>query len=160
MRPRRVPKVERRGEAVILFSVGTNVLAVAASAVEEIREPYGLKAFRSNMGSSKVNYTLERNGKKYFVVDSNFYLRLLPSKVSRVLVLRDIPVAITADSIDRMTEIPAVWAVPSIFQGEERRWYRGLAVINGNVVPVIEPKAILSADELVRLASKPVGARA
>jgi chemotaxis protein histidine kinase CheA len=81
---------------------------------------------------------------------------MLPSKVARLLVLRNHPVAVTADSIDRMTDISVVQPLPTAFRGLERTWYRGLAVLDGSVVPVVNPAAFLSATEAAELRVKGV----
>jgi len=49
-----------------------------------------------------------------------------------------------------MTEISALYALPHAFTGQERQWYRGLAVLAGTdgqpeVVPVVNPDAFATA---------------
>jgi hypothetical protein len=46
-----------------------------------------------------------------------------------------------------MVDIFALHAIPRAFTGEERIWYRGLTVIAGEVVPVVNPAAFLSKGE-------------
>ncbi|MFZ3382104.1 MAG: hypothetical protein WA193_20895, partial [Candidatus Acidiferrales bacterium] len=46
-----------------------------------------------------------------------------------------------------------VYALPQGFQGEERRWYRGLAYLEDRVIPVINPAGFLTAEEFGRLDS-------
>lgn len=145
---------------MILLGIGPHTFAIPASAVDEIREHLDLKAFRPPNTTAKVRHTMVKNGRTYFVVDSSFYLRLLPSKASRILVLRDGPVAFTADRIDRMFEVQNVWGLPLAFQGEERRWYRGIAVVDGNVVPVLDPESFVSTEELAQLNGAANGASA
>lgn len=101
--------------------------------------------------AAKVKHTFRKHGLDYFVVDSNYHYRLLPSKAGRLLVLRDLPVAITADSIDRMTEIGPTVSLPKAFRGEERQWYKGLTVVDDNVVPVVNAESFLSPAELEHL---------
>jgi len=146
-------KVTSRGEPVILFGVGSNTLAVAASAVDEIRSTDGLTAIATGAlaRSAKVKYTLERNGQRFFVVDSNLHFHVLPTKPARVMVFRKSEVALLVDRIDRITEISVVHSLPLAFTGEERDWYRGLALIDGDVVPVVDPASFLSSDELQTL---------
>ena len=63
----------RRSEAVILFSVASQRLAIAAQAVEEIRNTDGLRPLQHGitLGKvSKVKQVLERDDKFYFVVDA------------------------------------------------------------------------------------------
>lgn len=138
-----------RGEPVILFSVGSRALAIAASAVEEIRNTAGLQPLVSGLAghAAKVKFALERDGKTYFVVDANIHLHLFPSQQTRVLVLRNSRCALLVDAIDRMTEIATLYALPRAFEGEERKWFRGLALLGEEVLPVVNP-AVLSAAEV------------
>jgi hypothetical protein len=137
-------------EQVILFAVGGTRFAISAQAVEEIRNLDGLRPISAgqwHMRLDKVRFTLERQGKNYFAVDANLHLRMLPSRHSRVLVLRRLQAAVLVDSIDRMADIEIVFPLPRGFCGEERQWYRGLAVIGGDVVPVVNPDSFLSKAE-------------
>jgi chemotaxis protein histidine kinase CheA len=144
---RPLPKAQ---EGVILFTVAGFKFAIAASVVKEIRGIEGLNAF--TLGGiaaqvEKLKYTLERGGGTYFVVDANRHFRLPASSPGRLLVLRNSPAAVLVDSTDRMTDISALHALPRAFQNVERIWYRGLAVLNGEVVPVVNPNAFLSQEE-------------
>jgi len=144
----------RRSEAVILFAVASARFAIAAQAVEEIRNLEGLRPFGSGFArGSKVRCLFERGERVYFVVDANLHLRMLSSHATRLLLLRDSAVALSVDSIDRMAEITALNPLPRAFQGEERNWYRGLALIGDDVVPVLEPAALLGKSELATLQS-------
>src|SRR5437660_11983773 len=147
-----LPKGAR--EDVILFTVGGFRLAIAASAVSEIRGLEDLRHFSPGaayLRTVKVEFTLERNGAIYFVVDAARHFRLPPAKPSRLLVLRQTAVAIQVDSTDRMMEISVLHALPQAFTGDERNWYRGLAVMNGDVVPVVNQNAFLSKAEMAVL---------
>jgi chemotaxis signal transduction protein len=137
-------------EGVILFSVAGFKFAIAAGAVKEIRGMEGLHAFTLGGISARVGklkHTLERDGATYFVVDANMHFHLPPSSPARVLVLRNSLTGVLVDSTDRMTDISALHALPRAFTGEERAWYRGLAVVGGEVVPVVNPSAFLSKAE-------------
>lgn len=144
----------RRGEPVILFNVGPVTFAIAADAVDEIRNLDGLAGMNCgylHTRLSKFKYTLERGPRTYFVVDANLHFHMLPSRATRLLVLRGSPAAVLVDSIDRMTEIATLHALPRAFQGEERQWYRGFAVLQDRVVPVVKPEAFLSKAEFTVL---------
>jgi chemotaxis signal transduction protein len=52
------------------------------------------------------------------------------------------------DATDRIMQISALHALPRAFTHEERGWYRGLAVVNGAVVPVVNHHAFLNKAEL------------
>jgi chemotaxis signal transduction protein len=72
---------------------------------------------------------------------------------TRVMVLRHAPAAVLVDSTDRITEISMLHALPLAFHHEERTWYRGLAVLNDEAVPVINPSAFLTKNEIASLRS-------
>lgn len=133
-----------------MFRVSGFNFAIAAGAVKEIRSLEGLNAF--TLGGiparvEKLKYTLERGGTTYFVVDAARHFDLKASMPERVLILRNSTAAVLVDSTDRMMEISALHALPRAFTHEEREWYRGLAVIDGEVVPVVNPGAFLNEEE-------------
>ena len=141
----------RTGEPAILFSVGGTKFAIAASAVEEIRDLAGLQ--KLGLGATqqkfvKVKQTLERQGQRYFVVDACEHFHLAMAWPSRLLVLRHARAAVAVDAIDSMLELNALQALPRAFSGEERNWYRGLALVKGRVIPVVRPEAFLSRAEV------------
>ena len=145
------PEVKAAREDVIVFAVGGYKLAIAAGAVREIRGMDDLHPFKLGGISAqiaKLKYTLERNGTTYFVIDAAQHFRLSASNASRVMVLRNMPTGVLVDSTDRIMEISALHAVPPAFTHEERNWYRGLAVVNGLVVPVVNHNAFLNRAEL------------
>jgi chemotaxis signal transduction protein len=157
MRQHRQQKRQGAREAVILFTVGGFKFAIAASAVREVRGLEGLEP-RASAGAApvripKVGFTLERNGSTYFVVDAATHFHLPPSKPVRVLVLRNEPVGLLLDSTDRIMEISTLHELPLAFTGDERSWYRGLAIMNGDVVPVVNHNAFLSESEQAVLKS-------
>jgi len=140
-------------EDVILFTVGGFRFAIAAYAVGEIRGTEGLRPYTAVPGSNrigKVEFILERNGETYFVVDSAKHFSLIRSaalSAARVLILRKTCAAVLVDSTDRMTEITVLLALPQAFTGDERNWYRGLTILNDDVVPVVNQDAFLSKAE-------------
>jgi chemotaxis signal transduction protein len=147
---RKARPVVKRGEAMILFTVACYTFAIAASAVDEIR---GIDSMQwiTTPKVAKVRHTLVREGKTLFVIDANLHFRMLPSHATRVIVLRGAPLAVAVDQTHRMTEITALYALPQAFKGEERHWYRGLALIGEDVVPVVNPAAFITPGELERL---------
>jgi len=131
------------------------MFAISATAVDEIRAMDGLQQIGAtgNSAIQKVRYRLVRDGRPYYVVDANLYFHMLPSHSTRVLVLRDTKVAVLVSHIDRMMEVGNVLSLPHAFCGEERSWFRGLAVLNVGsqdpvVVPVVKPESFLKAAEL------------
>ena len=146
----------RAQETVILFSAGGVHFAIAAPAVEEIRETAGLKSFISYAFQdrfAKVKHTLDRQGKTIFVVDACTHFRIEEKRPARVMVLRHALAALAVESIDGMKEIYAIHKLPLAFTGEERNWYRGLTLVEGRVVPVVRPEAFLSKAETALLAA-------
>jgi chemotaxis signal transduction protein len=145
------PRPQAAREDVIVFVVGGYKLAIAACAVKEIRGMDDLHPFKLGGISTpiaKLKYTLDRNGATYFVIDAAEHFRLPASNTSRVMVLRNVPTGVLVDSTDRIMEILALHALPPAFTHEERGWYRGLAVVNGLVVPVVNHNAFLNRPEL------------
>jgi chemotaxis signal transduction protein len=155
--PERRRERGRRGEAVILFSVAGQRFAIAARAVDEIRAAEGLQALSASgfwAKAAKVRHFVQRERKTYYVVDANMHFRMLPSPQQRLLMLHDAPLAIAVEAIDRMAEINMLYALPRAFTGEERQWYRGLIVLHGEVVPVVNPAAFVSRGELAMLQAR------
>ena len=151
MKPGRDKKTRdtRRSEPVILFTVGATRFAIAANAVDEIRNTEGLRGGPAvrHPKLTKFKHLLDRENKTYFVVDANLHYHMLPSKHARVLVLRDSLVAVLVDNIERMAEINLLHPLPHSFTGDERLWYRGLAVVDDQVVPVIHPASFMTKAE-------------
>ena len=153
----------RAQETVILFSAGGAHFAISARAVEEIRETAGLKGFVSYAFQdrfAKVKHTLDRQGKTIFVVDACTHFCIDEKQPARVMVLRHAPAAVAVESIDGMKEIYAIHKLPVAFTGEERNWYRGLTLIEGRLVPVVRPEALLSKAETALLAAASPAGRA
>jgi chemotaxis signal transduction protein len=143
----------KRGEAMILFAVAHYTFAISAAAVDEIRDAVAMKPFAPSprFRVPTVLHTLTRDSRTAFVVNANMHLRLLPSPITRVLLLRNAPIGLAVGETHRMTEISLLYALPRAFTGEERSWYRGLALIDDNVVPVINPAVLLDNAQLERL---------
>lgn len=143
-------------EDVILFHVQGVRLAIAANAVDEIRNLDGLTALKTfGPKLAKVRFTLVREKKdrekQYFVVDAAAHFKLPAAKGTRVLVLRDSSVAILVEGIDRMSQVATVHPLPKAFHGDECSWYRGLAVSEETIIPVVEPESFLSRGEVAVL---------
>jgi len=134
---------------MILFSVCGYSFAIAATAIDEIREVTGLQEFSSRL--AKVNHILERQGRHYFVVDAATHFRMMADASTRLMILRNSPVAVIVDAIDRMQEIQSIHALPEGFHGEERIWYRGLTLLKGKVVPVVRSDVFLTKAEVTLL---------
>jgi chemotaxis signal transduction protein len=147
---RRKPRPAPHGEMMILFKVSSHTLAIAAQAVEEIRnhietQPLGLA------GGGKVRHVFKREGKTYYIVDAGAHLRVGASRPTRLMLLREATVGLSVDSIAGMAEVRTVQKLPRAFQGAECTWYRGLAIVGPQVVPVINPQTLLTEVELAEL---------
>jgi chemotaxis signal transduction protein len=144
----------RRPEQVILFLVSGQTFAIAADAVKEIRSTDSLAGAAKELENSeipKVRHAIERGHRLCYVVNGCVHFHLPVSRPSLALLLRQFRVAFLVDSVDRIAEIPAVYALPLAFSGEERSWYRGLAYIEDHVVPVVQPGGFLTRDEFEQL---------
>ena len=151
--PRHKKKVQRAsGYPVILFTIGDNLFAIGAAAVNEIQSLEGMQAIGEHPRQfGKVRHTIIREGRRYWVVDGNIHFGMMPTHSTRVLLLDANPVALKVDGIVRMTEVPRVLPLPQAFQGDERNWYVGLALVDEIVVPVVSPEAFLSHYDLMAL---------
>ncbi len=144
----------RRRETVILFFVARQMFAIAADSVQEIRSTDSLSGAANEMEQSavpKVRHTIERNRRTYFVVNAGTHFNLPATRPSLVLILRELRVAVLVDRIERMAEIPALYALPRAFGGPECRWYRGLAYVDDVVIPVVRPAGFLTLEEFQQL---------
>ena len=63
------------------------------------------------------------------------------------------PTAASAAAIamEKMTTMTRLQALPQAFCHEEREWYRGLTVLDQNVIPVVNPQGFLTEHELLQL---------
>lgn len=144
--------IEPQGTPAILFSVGKFVLALAASAVAEIQVPAQVESPEKRCGT--VTGTLMRDGRRYWVVDSHLHFQTARSRGKRLLLFAEMPVALKVDSILRMTTLSKILPLPQAFHGDERKWYVGLAVLEEQVVPVVNPACLLAPETLVELQSQ------
>jgi chemotaxis signal transduction protein len=141
-------------EQVILFSISNQTFAIAAESVQEIRSTDSLAGAATEIeypGVAKVRHVVERARRTYYVVNGCAHFGLAVSRPMLALILRDFRVAVLVDAIERMAEIPAVYALPRAFAGQERIWYRGLAYLDDHVIPVIHPGGFLNRAELETL---------
>lgn len=150
----------RRAEQVILFSVANRTFAIAAEAVKEIRSTDSLAGAAiefENAPVSKVRHIIERAHRIYYVVNGCSHFHLPVTRPNLALIFRQFRVALLVDAIERMAEIPAVYALPLAFAGEERHWYRGLAYLEDTIIPAVHPGGFLTReqfDQLDRLAPR------
>ena len=148
-------------EDVIVFVIGGTRFLISARAVDEIRNLEGLEPYHpasfAQAKMSKVKHTLVRAnkdpGKVYFVVEAASHFQMRHSKPGRVLVMRDRDSAVLVDGIERMAQISGVQDLPRAFKGDERKWYRGVATIGEQVLPVVDPNTFLTKGEAAVLSA-------
>jgi len=152
-----------RSEQVIVFSVASQRFEIALESVQEIRSADSLAGAATELGQAilkKVRHKLERNGRTYYVVNAGQHFGLAVTRPTLVLVLRKVRACALVDRIEEMLEITVVRALPRAFTGEERRWYRGLALIGDSVIPVVNPTGFLTPEEISLLDSARAAAAA
>jgi chemotaxis signal transduction protein len=152
MRPPTPSRKAEHAERVILFGLGAVTFAISATEVDEIRDLTGLFPPGVNAPSRKIKSRLLREGKTYWVIEGSEHFRMASSPSSRVLVLRNTNTAVLVDRIDRMADIGAILPLPRTFQGEERAWYRGLAILDESTIQRAVP--VVNADSFMRTALK------
>src|ERR1700728_5084868 len=143
----------RRPEAVILFNVSNQLFAIAADSVQEMRSTDSLGAALEieQQEISKVRHTIERGHRTYYVVNACAHFGLRIMRPTLVLMLRQIRVAVLVDKIERMAEISGLHALPRAFVGAERQCYRGLAYLEDQVIPVVNPLGFLTSQDCAQL---------
>ena len=144
----------RHPERVILFFVSGQLFAISAEAVQEIRSTDSLAGAAIEIEDSElpqVRHIVERTRHIYYVVNACLHFGLPVERPALVLILRYLRVAVLVDRIERMAEISAIYRLPPAFDGDERRWYRGLAYLDDTVVPVIDPAGFLQSSDFERL---------
>jgi chemotaxis signal transduction protein len=148
------PRRARASEAVILFCIANQTFAIAADAVQEIRSTDSLGGTAIEIEQAevpKVRHLVERARRTYYVVSGCAHFGLRVTRPTLVLILRQIRAAVLVDSIERMADIATVHPLPRGFQGDERKWYRGLTYLEDRVIPVINPGGFLTVEEFARL---------
>ena len=148
------PRRARASEAVILFCIANQTFAIAADAVQEIRSTDSLGGTAIEIEQAevpKVRHLVERARRTYYVVSGCAHFGLRVTRPTLVLILRQIRAAVLVDSIERMADMATIHPLPRGFQGEERKWYRGLTYLEDRVIPVINPGGFLTVEEFARL---------
>lgn len=150
--PKRARPVET--EQILLFTVANQIFAVAAHAVQEIRSTDSLAGAASEIETSHiswVHHTIRRGQRTYYVVNAASHFGLPITRPTLLLIMRGSRTAVLIDRIERMAVISRIYQLPKVFAGAEQKWYRGLAYADDRIVPVIEPAAFLSAEDIEHL---------
>jgi len=143
-----------RSEQIILFRIGEQLFALSSSSVQEVRGADSLSggAYEvSAPGIDKVRQFVRRGGNTLFLVSGAAHFGLSAPDGILAFVLRNTRTALLVDSIERMTAMTRLQALPLSFCHEERQWYRGLTALDQTVVPVVRPEGFLSGEELMML---------
>jgi chemotaxis signal transduction protein len=152
------PRQVRSAETAILFTISRQLFAIAADSVQEIRSTDSIAGAASEFDCPevpKVSHTFERARRQYYVVNGCAHFGLRVARPTLVLILRQLRVAVLVDRIDRMTQLPGIYELPLAFSGNERRWYRGLTYLDDRVIPVVNPRGFLMADEFRQIEGVP-----
>jgi len=140
-----------RTEQIILFRASTQVFAISSASVQEVRSVDSLSGVAVDINEpslAKVRHALRRGDRHVYVVNAGVHFGLRPSPAALIFLLRKSRVALLVDGIEKMSTMSQLQALPGVFCHEERAWYRGLTVIDQNVIPVVHPGGFLVTDEI------------
>jgi chemotaxis signal transduction protein len=143
-----------RAEQIILFRCSSQVFAISSASVQEVRSVDGLAGSPQEINEPslpKVRHMFRRGERNLYVVNGAIHFGLRPTPASLIFLLRKSRTALLIDGIEKMTTMTRLQALPAAFCHEERIWYRGLTVLDQNVVPVVCPAGFLTPDELFQL---------
>jgi chemotaxis signal transduction protein len=140
-----------RAEQIILFRASNQVFAISSASVQEVRSVDSLAGAAVDInepGLAKVRHVIRRTERNLYVVNAALHFGLRPTPAGLIFLLRKSPIALLVDGIEKMTTMTRLQALPRAFCHEERAWYRGLTVLDQNVVPVVNPAGFLNLEEL------------
>jgi chemotaxis signal transduction protein len=143
-----------RSEQIILFRIGEQLFALSSSSVQEVRGADSLSGGATRVsapGVEKVRQFVRRGDNTLFLVRGAAHFGLSAPEGVLAFVLRNTRTALLVDSIEKMTAMTRLQALPLSFCHEERQWYRGLTALDQTVVPVVRPEGFLSTEELMLL---------
>ena len=143
-----------RSEQIIVFRVCGQLFAVSSASVQEVRSKDSLSGASVEIaapGLRKVRHVVRRGEKSLFIVNGAVHFDLPFSPGTLIFVLRKTRTALLVDGIEKMTAMTRLQALPQSFCHEERRWYRGLTVLDQEVIPVVQPEGFLSPEDLALL---------
>jgi chemotaxis signal transduction protein len=140
-----------RSEQIILFRASNQLFAISSASVQEVRSVDSLAGAAVQVNESsvaKVRHAIRRTNRNLYVVNAPLHFGLRATPAALIFLLRNSRIALLVDGIEKMTTMTRLLALPGAFCHEERAWYRGLAVLDQNVVPVVNPLGFLTAEEL------------
>jgi len=155
MRPAPAPKSHPvRTEQIILFRASTQIFAISSGSVQEVRSVDSLAGVAADINEPtlvKVRHALRRGDRNIYVVNAAAHFGLRASAAALIFLLRKSRVALLVDGIEKMSTMSRLQALPGAFCHEERLWYRGLTVLDQNVIPVVNPAGFLTNEETTLL---------
>ena len=143
--------VPLRTEQIILFRASNQIFAISSASVQEVRSVDSLAGAAVEVNEPtlpKVRHAIQRNERSLYVVNAPLHFGLRPTPAGLIFLLRNARVALLVDGIEKMTNMSRLLALPGAFCHEERQWYRGLTVLEQNVIPVVNPNGFLTTEEL------------
>ena len=143
-----------RTEQIILFRVSTQLFAISSASVQEVRSVDSMAGVATEIADSslrKVRHALRRGDRSVYILNTAIHFGLRPSPAALIFLLRKSRVALLVDGIEKMTTMTRLQAMPGAFCHEEREWYRGLTVLEQNVIPVVSPAGFLTREEIEQL---------
>jgi chemotaxis signal transduction protein len=135
------------------------LFAISSASVQEVRSVDNLAGAATAIagaGVPKVRHVIRRGEKTIFVVNASLHFGLRPSPPALIFLLRRSRVALLIDGIEKMTTMTRLQALPGAFCHRERQWYRGITVLDQDVLPVVNPEGFLSTEEMELLESSSV----
>jgi chemotaxis signal transduction protein len=145
-----------RTEQIILFRAGNQIFAISSASVQEVRSVDSLAGAAVDISESslvQVRHAIPRGDRNLYVVNAPLHFGLRPTPSALIFLLRNSRVGLLVDGIEKMTTMSRLQALPGAFCHEERRWYRGLTVLDQNVIPVVNPAGFLTEEEISLLDS-------
>jgi hypothetical protein len=141
------PAQARRGEAAVVFRAGGYRFIISSAEIAEVRDLSPQQAKSGLAGDPGLPSSAA--GRLPRTIASRSSLRQLPVVLAdsvfgagatlpmQLLVLAHRGVAVAIDRIEGVTELREMVALPRAFHGPERRWYRGLVLLEGKILPVV-----------------------
>jgi len=108
---------------VILFTAGGMRFAVEANEVEEIRDRDDRAAIRKLKEPESIDFAQ--------------HVGLGAGKLERFVVLKPGECSLGVTDVERMASLPRMVPLPRVFLGAERQWYRGLLLLENEVIPLV-----------------------
>lgn len=138
-------------EQIILFRASSQIFAISSASVQEVRSVDSLAGAAVDVNEPslvKVRHAIRRGDRNLYVVNAPLHFGLRPTPSALIFLLRKSRIALLVDGIEKMTSMTRLQALPGAFCHGECTWYRGLTVLDQNVIPVVNPAGFLTAEEI------------